>query len=217
MLRGRVRNAVRCFLSVSIERATNVASAPIASDSGLNGRSIEPNGVGSSPCTLRRRGVTGLSSGRRSSRCLNIRILIVHVARAARWIKWLPPIDSASPSPVTTYGQIRARRGKPGGDRWHAAVDRMDPVRVRVFWEARAQPIRRSKTIRSLRRMCEVGHEALDRGQDGVVPATRAPAHFLVGLEVPFAVIWSLVPCSSCTKSIPNHRPKRAPVKGAIQ
>ena len=30
---------------MSIERATNVASAPIASEIGLNGRSSEPSGV----------------------------------------------------------------------------------------------------------------------------------------------------------------------------
>ncbi len=37
--------SVIVFLSVSIVRATNVASAPSASDSGLNGWSIEPIGV----------------------------------------------------------------------------------------------------------------------------------------------------------------------------
>ena len=33
-------------------------------------------------------------------------------------------------------------------------------------------------------RNAELGHEALDCGQDRVVAAARAPAHFLVGLEV---------------------------------
>ena len=37
--------SVRCLRSVSIERATNVASAPIASESGLKGQSSEPIGV----------------------------------------------------------------------------------------------------------------------------------------------------------------------------
>ncbi len=37
--------SVRCARSVSIARATNVASAPIAIDSGLNGQSSEPIGV----------------------------------------------------------------------------------------------------------------------------------------------------------------------------
>ena len=41
-----VRNtSVRCPRSVSIARATNVASAPIAMLSGLNGQSSEPIGV----------------------------------------------------------------------------------------------------------------------------------------------------------------------------
>ena len=37
--------SVRCFRSVSIERATKVASAPIARDTGLKGASREPIGV----------------------------------------------------------------------------------------------------------------------------------------------------------------------------
>ena len=37
--------AVRCLRSESIVRATNVASAPSASDTGLNGESSEPIGV----------------------------------------------------------------------------------------------------------------------------------------------------------------------------
>ena len=41
---ARSTSAVPC-LSVSIARATNVASAPIATDSGLNGWSTEPSGV----------------------------------------------------------------------------------------------------------------------------------------------------------------------------
>src|ERR1700730_5462417 len=35
----------KCDWNTSTERATNVASAPIARDTGLNGRSTEPNGV----------------------------------------------------------------------------------------------------------------------------------------------------------------------------
>ena len=34
-----------CFLSVSTVRATKLASAPSASETGLNGWSCEPNGV----------------------------------------------------------------------------------------------------------------------------------------------------------------------------
>ena len=40
-----------------------------------------------------------------------------------------------------------------------------------------------TKTMFS-RAMPELGHEALDRGQDRVVTAAGAPAHLLVGLEV---------------------------------
>ncbi len=41
---ARSTSAVPC-LSVSIARATNVASAPIATDRGLKGWSTEPSGV----------------------------------------------------------------------------------------------------------------------------------------------------------------------------
>ncbi len=37
--------SVRCLRSVSIARATKVASAPTATEIGLNGRSSEPIGV----------------------------------------------------------------------------------------------------------------------------------------------------------------------------
>jgi hypothetical protein len=42
---ARRSTSVSSFLSVSIARATNVASAPIATESGLNGWSTEPIGV----------------------------------------------------------------------------------------------------------------------------------------------------------------------------
>ncbi len=39
------RTSFRCDWKTSTERATKVASAPIANETGLNGRSGEPNGV----------------------------------------------------------------------------------------------------------------------------------------------------------------------------
>jgi hypothetical protein len=47
---ARRSTSVRCFRSVSIARATKVASAPRASESGLNGASIEPYGVEPDSC-----------------------------------------------------------------------------------------------------------------------------------------------------------------------
>ena len=45
-VRGGARStSVRCLRSESMVRATNVASAPSATDTGLNGKSIEPIGV----------------------------------------------------------------------------------------------------------------------------------------------------------------------------
>src|SRR5919202_506966 len=83
------RTDVRCLRSVSIERATNVASAPIASESGLNGQSSEPIGVDL---------VTLPSS-----------LVGEYWPFVSPWIWLLPPIESASPSPVTTHTD-RSRR-----------------------------------------------------------------------------------------------------------
>ena len=41
-------------------------------------------------------------------RLLNSRIVMLTLRRIA-WIRWLPPIDSASPSPVTTQTERSGR------------------------------------------------------------------------------------------------------------
>ncbi len=55
----------RCCWKTSTERATNVASAPIASEIGLNGRSAVPKEWISSSCRIRKSANTGPWSGRR--------------------------------------------------------------------------------------------------------------------------------------------------------
>src|SRR6476619_4824216 len=82
-------------------RATNVASAPSASDTGLNGWSSEPIGVDlvTLPASEVGEYWTLVSP---YIRLLKSRIFILMLGRSA-WIRWLPPIDSASAAPVTTH------------------------------------------------------------------------------------------------------------------
>ena len=104
--------------------------------------------------------------------------------RRSAWIRWLPPIDSASPSPVTTHTDRSGRDGgQAGRDRRGAAVDRVHPVGVHVVREARgaADPGHDDHVLAG---DAEAGQEALDRVEDDVVTAPGAPAHLLVGLEV---------------------------------
>ena len=122
--------------------------------------------------------------------------------RRSAWIRWLPPIESASPSPVTTHtDRSGPRRRQPGRDRRRAAVDRVHPVRLHVVREARgaADPGDEDDV---LARDPELGHEALHRGEDRVVAAARAPAHLLVGLEVLRV---------SCTSPLPSLTPLLVP------
>ena len=80
-------------------------------------------------------------------------------------------------------GQVGPGRGQPGRDRRRAAVDRVHPVGLHVVREARGAADAGDEDD-LLAREAELGHEALHRGEDGVVAAARAPADLLVGLEV---------------------------------
>src|SRR5581483_2514370 len=75
------------------------------------------------------------------------------------------------------------RDGEAGGDRRRAAVDRVHPVGMHVVGEARRAADARDEDD-ALARDAELGHDALDGGEDRVVAAPRAPADLLVGLEV---------------------------------
>ncbi len=99
-------------------------------------------------------------------------------------MRWLPPIERASPSPVTTQTSRSGRvAGQTGGDGRGAAVDRVHPVGVHVVREAsRAADPRQEHRV--LAAHAEVGHEHLHGGQDRVVPAARAPADLLVARPV---------------------------------
>ena len=104
--------------------------------------------------------------------------------RRSAWMRWLPPIESASPSPVTTQTERSGRvGGEPGRDGGRATVDRVHPVRLHVVREARGAADAGDEDD-ALARDAELGHELLDGGEDRVVAAARAPADFLVGLQV---------------------------------
>ena len=93
-------------------------------------------------------------------------------------------MDSASPSPVTTQTrQVAPGGGEAGGDGGGAAVDGVHPVGVHVVREAGGAADAGDEDD-VLLGQAELGHEALDGGEDRVVAAAGAPAHFLVGLEV---------------------------------
>src|SRR4051794_22634135 len=99
------------------------------------------------------------------------------------WIRWLPPMDSASPSPVTTHtersGRAAARPVAIAG----ARLDGVHPVGVHVVGEAggAADP---GDDDHVLAGDAQAGQEALHRVEDDVVTAPRAPADLLIGLEV---------------------------------
>src|SRR5215510_639375 len=79
--------------------------------------------------------------------------------------------------------EIWPRHPESRRDRRRAAVDRVEAVGVHVVREpARAADARDKDDV--FLRDPEVGHRLLDGRQDRVVPAARAPAYVLVGLEI---------------------------------
>lgn len=81
------------------------------------------------------------------------------------------------------HRQVAAGAGQARGDGRGAAVDGVHPVGVHVVREPGGAADARDEDDVLLRQP-QLGHEALHRGEDGVVAAAGAPAHFLVGLEV---------------------------------
>src|SRR5258706_7797442 len=126
--------------------------------------------------------------------------------RRSMWIVWLTP----SPSAATTRSDVAAqhvdrvvaadgegvavaggdphvevgpRHFQPGGHRRGAAVDGVEAEGVHVIREP-AGAADAGHHHELLARDAELREDRLHRGQDRVVAAARAPAHFLVGLEV---------------------------------
>src|SRR5215831_9026444 len=106
-------------------------------------------------------------------RLLKSRILRL-TFRRSEWMRWFPPIESASPSPVTTQTE-RSGRG--------TAVDRVHSVGLQVVGKASSAADPRDEDD-PLALEPELRQEALDHVQDRVVAATRTPADLLIRLEV---------------------------------
>ena len=127
----------RCCTSVSTARATNVASAPSASESVRNGRATAPSG--------RRLGLHAdlgrgrvLALGEPVDLVVEEQDLQIHVAA-----QHVDEVIAADRQRVAVAGddpdrELRARELEPGRDRGRAPVDRVEPVRVHVVREARA-------------------------------------------------------------------------------
>src|ERR1700694_1739331 len=99
-------------------------------------------------------------------RLLNIRIF-TPTLRRRMWIRWLPPIDIASPSPVAIHtsssGRASLRPVAPAGGR--AAGDRVEAERVHVVREAaRAADPRHHHEL--LARDPQLGEDLLHRRED---------------------------------------------------
>ena len=167
---------------MSIERATNVASAPIASEIGLNGRSSEPSGVDFVIVPERRRRRV-LPLRQAVDLVVEEQDLQVHVA-AQR----VDQVVAADRERVAVAGhdphrEVGPRDRQARRDRRRATVDRVHPVRLHVVREPRRAADAGDEDD-VLARHAELRHERLQRGEDRVVAAARAPADFLVGLEV---------------------------------
>ena len=97
---------------------------------------------------------------------------------------WLPPMDRPSPSPVITH---TCRSGlatfTPGGDGVGPAVDAVEAVGVHVVREAAGAADARDHH-HVLLGHADLRQHGLHAVDDRVVAAARAPADFLVGLEV---------------------------------
>ena len=81
------------------------------------------------------------------------------------------------------HGQVGAARRQTRRDRRRATVDRVHAVRVEVVREPRGAADAGDEGDVFLAQ-AQLGQEALDGREDGVVAAPRAPAHLLVGGEV---------------------------------
>jgi hypothetical protein len=115
-------------------------------------------------------------------RLLNSGILMLMFRRSA-WIRWLPPIDSASPSPVMTHTDRSCRGRQASRDRGRPAVRWVQAVAVHVVRQpGRAADAGDDDDV--LARHLKLGQEGLEGGQDRVVTAARAPPDLLVGFEV---------------------------------
>ena len=156
----------------------SVASAPRARLIGLKGVSSDPNG--------RRLGDLALLRGRRVLALGQPVDLVVEeqdgdVDVAAQGVDEVVAADRQGVAVAgdDPHVEVGPGHGQPGGHRRGPAVDGVHAVGVHVIGEAgRAADAGHEDGV--LAPHPELGHEHLHGGQDGVVPAARAPADLLV-------------------------------------
>jgi hypothetical protein len=158
-------------LSVSIARATKVASAPIAP---------ERRGLRDLP-QLRRRRVLAL--GEPVDAVVEQQDRDVDVP--SQRVDQVVPADRERVAVAgdDPHREVGPRRGEAGRDRRSPSVDRVHAERLDVVREAggAADPRDEDEVLAG---HAELRQEGLDAREDRVVAAARAPAHLLVGLEV---------------------------------
>ena len=98
-------------------------------------------------------------------------------------MKWLPPIDRASPSPVITQTLKSGFAHLIPAHRRSAAMDAVEPIRIHVVREP-GRAANAGHENDSFARDAEFGHHLLYVVEDCIVPATRTPAYFLIGNEI---------------------------------
>jgi hypothetical protein len=178
VLGGGAQDAGRCCLSRSTVRATNVALGPSASDTGLNGSSIDPNGVDF---------VTFPRSRRRRDLTLREPVdLVVEEQDLDRHVapQRVDQVVAADRQRVAVAGhdpdrEVVARAASPVASAGAAAVDAVHPVGVHVVREAPGAADAGDEHD-PLGRDAQLGHELLDGRQHRVVPTTRTPPRLLI-------------------------------------
>src|ERR1700739_1510382 len=116
-------------------------------------------------------------------RLLNSRIVRLTLRRSA-WMRWLPPINTPSPTPGDNpHRQVLTGYRKAGRDGRSSAVNRMQPIGFQVIREtARAPDAADEDDV--LPPAPPVRQEGANRVEDDVVATAGAPPDFLVGGEI---------------------------------
>ena len=163
-------------------RATKVASAPSATEIGLNGvvERAERRGLGD---------LADLAGGRVLALGEPVDLVVEHDDLEAHVAtQRVDQVVAADREHVAVaaddpHVEVGARQRDAGGHGRRTTVDRVHAVRVHVVREARRAPDA-GHEHHVLRLHAELGELELHRREDRVVAATRAPADLLVGLEV---------------------------------
>ena len=175
-------------MSTSTERATKVASAPIAMQRGLTGRSTEPYGV------LLVRSADGAGRGVLTlGQSVNLVVEEddLHVEVAADHVQEVVAADRervavTRDDPHLHVGPAELDAGRDGGG---TAVNPVEAVRVHVVGEAaRAADARHEDEL--FLRDTESGQDFFHLRQDRIVPAARAPANLLIARKVLGRQLW---------------------------